>query len=61
MLAKQKGVSFQPGRLFAHDEEAKASLANCLRLSFAIADCDQLKEGCARLKQAFQEYKNISF
>jgi len=59
IIARKYGVTFKPGRLFAHDEEAKAHLANCLRLCFAIADCEHLKEGCERLKQAFQEYKNI--
>ncbi|UJR13820.1 hypothetical protein I4U23_000831 [Adineta vaga] len=59
VIAEKHGVSFKPGRLFAHDEEAKAHLANCLRLCIAIANCDQLREGCARLKQAFEEYKNI--
>jgi 2-aminoadipate transaminase len=60
IIAKKFGVSFKPGRLFAHDEEAKAHLANCLRLCFAIVDCERLIEGCARLKQAFEEYKNIT-
>ena len=60
IIAKKYGVNFKPGRLFAHDEEAKAHIANCLRLCIAIVDCDQLREGCARLKQAFEDYKNIS-
>ncbi len=59
-IARKYGVTFKPGRLFAHDEEAKGHLANCLRLCFSMVDCDQLREGCARLKQAFEEYKNIS-
>jgi 2-aminoadipate transaminase len=59
IIARKYGVMFKPGRLFAHDEEAKAQLANCLRLCIAIVDCEKLKEGCARLKQAFEEYKNI--
>ena len=60
IIARKYGVTFKPGRFFAHDEEAKAHLANCLRLCIAIADCDHLKEGCARLKQAFEEYKNLA-
>lgn len=60
VIARKHGVTFQPGRLFAHDEEAKAHLANCLRLCFTIVDCEYLREGCARLKQAFEEYKNIT-
>lgn len=60
VIARKYGVRFKPGRLFAHDEEAKARLAHCLRLCFAIVGCEQLREGCARLKQAFEEYKNIS-
>ncbi|CAF1006072.1 unnamed protein product [Rotaria sp. Silwood1] len=60
IIARKYGVAFKPGRLFAHDEEAKAQLAHCLRLCFAIVDCEQLREGCARLKQAFEEYKNIT-
>jgi DNA-binding transcriptional MocR family regulator len=59
IIARKHGVTFKPGRLFAHDEEAKAHLAHCLRLCFAIVDCEHLREGCARLKQAFEEYKNI--
>ncbi|CAF0775440.1 unnamed protein product [Adineta ricciae] len=59
VIAQKYGVSFKPGRLFAHDPESKARLANCLRLCIAIADCDQLREGCVRLKQAFEEYKNV--
>ena len=58
-IARQHGVNFKPGRLFAHDEEAKARLAHCLRLCFAVADCEHLTEACARLKQAFEEYKNV--
>jgi len=60
LIARKHGVTFKPGRLFAHDEEAKANLANCFRLCIAIADCKQLIEGCSRLKQAFEEYKNIT-
>lgn len=60
VIARKYGVTFKPGRLFAHDEEAKAQLAHCLRLCFAIVECEQLKMGCARLKQAFEEYKNIT-
>ena len=60
LVARKYGVTFQPGRLFAHDEEAKARIANCLRLCFAIVDCEQLKNGCAKLKQAYEEYKNIT-
>jgi DNA-binding transcriptional MocR family regulator len=60
IIARKYGVTFKPGRLFAHDEEAKAHIANCLRLCFAIVDCEHLREGCARLKQAFEEYKNIT-
>ena len=60
IIARKYGVAFKPGRLFAHDEEAKAQLANCLRLCIAIVDSDKLREGCARLKQAFEDYKNIT-
>lgn len=60
VIARKYGVTFKAGRLFAHDEEAKANLAHCLRLCFTIVDCEQLKEGCARLKKAFEEYKNIT-
>ena len=60
VIANKYGVTFKPGRLFAHDEEAKASLAHCLRLCFAITDCDHLREGCARLKRAFEDYKNVT-
>jgi len=60
IIAQKHGLEFQPGRLFAHEPRAKAELANCVRLSIAIADCDKLKEGCARLKRAFEEYKNIT-
>ena len=60
VIARKYGVTFKPGRLFAHDEEAKAHLAHCLRLCFAIVDCEHLKEGCARLKQAFEEYRNVT-
>ncbi|CAF3306668.1 unnamed protein product [Rotaria socialis] len=60
IIARKYGVTFSPGRLFAHDEEAKAKLAHCLRLCFTIVDCEQLRVGCARLKQAFEEYKNIT-
>ena len=59
ILAKKHGVRFKPGRLFAHDEEAKGHLANCLRLCFTIVDSQQLIEGVARLKQAYEEYKNV--
>ena len=60
VIARKHGVTFKPGRLFAHDAEAKTHLANCLRLCFAIADCEKLREGCSRLKQAFEEYKNLT-
>ena len=59
VIARKYGVTFKPGRLFAHDEEAKAHLAHCLRLCFAVVDCEHLREGCSRLKRAFEEYKNI--
>lgn len=59
IIARKHGVTFNPGRFFAHDEEAKAKLAHCLRLCYAIADSDQLREGCARLKRAYEEYKNM--
>jgi 2-aminoadipate transaminase len=60
IIARKYGVNFKPGRLFAHDEEAKAHIANCLRLSISIVGCELLREGCARLKKAFEEYKNIN-
>lgn len=60
IIARKYGVTFTPGRFFAHDEKAKAHLAHCLRFSVAIVDCAHLKEGCARFKQAFEEYKNLS-
>ncbi|CAF3564760.1 unnamed protein product [Adineta steineri] len=60
IIAQKHGVKFQPGRLFAHSTKAKAELVNYLRLSISITDCDGLKEACARLKQAFEEYKNTS-
>lgn len=60
VIARKHGVTFKPGRLFAHDAEAKTHLANCLRLCFAIADCEKLRESCRRLKQAFEEYKNVT-
>jgi DNA-binding transcriptional MocR family regulator len=59
IIAQKHGLQFQPGRLFAHEVKAKAELANCLRLSIASGDCDKLKEGCARLKRSFEEYRNI--
>lgn len=58
-IARKHGVTFKPGRLFAHDDTAKAQVANCLRLCIAMYDCETLKEGCTRLKQAFEEYKNV--
>ncbi|CAF1171920.1 unnamed protein product [Adineta steineri] len=60
IIARKYGVTFKPGRLFAHDEEAKAHLANCLRLCIAFVNSDKLREGCTRLKRAFEEYKNIT-
>jgi 2-aminoadipate transaminase len=58
VVARRHGVSFKPGRLFAHDEHDKTRLAHCLRLCFAVADCEHLKHACTRLKRAFDEYKN---
>jgi len=60
VIAHKYGLDFHPGRAFAHDVASKGHLAHCLRLSIAIAGCEELKEGCARLKRAYEEYKNIT-
>jgi len=60
VYAHKYGVDFRPGRLFGHDEDAKAYLANNMRLCFASVDSEQLIEGCERLKRAFEEYKSVT-
>ncbi len=49
---------FQVLLIKPYDEEAQANLAHCLRFCFAIVDFEHLHGGCARLKQAIQEYRN---
>ncbi|CAF1135734.1 unnamed protein product [Didymodactylos carnosus] len=56
--SQKMGLNFHHGKVFTCGNENKKKLACCLRLSIAIATCDDIKIACERLKYAYEEYIN---